>query len=192
MNAKKVIKIIGWILFIGGIINLFTGVGGKFPILIIGAAILFAKPILNRIRKTKGDQPAQKHAEETVQEKTLPAVECEPIVQKSVWEPKTYSGEKPRFAAYKTYTKVSVYQPDKDLAAFVSIGDRVYLEHDVLNEYDDTAVEVLDEFGGSVGYLNRGKIKDMAYDWINRDGIYYAEIDNDGPKVTIELSFWRD
>ncbi|NCB03995.1 MAG: hypothetical protein EOM69_00530 [Clostridia bacterium] len=80
-----------------------------------------------------------------------------------------------------SYTQVNVvgmqYLQDKAGVDAAKQGNRVDLCHEKDNEYDETAVAVVDGSGRKLGYLAKGsKIKDMAYDWIARKDPIYAAL----------------
>lgn len=64
---------------------------------------------------------------------------------------------------------------------------------DKKNEYDENAVMLADGLD-SVGYLYKGKIQDMANDWIDRDDKIYvgvSKIDIEKEEVFLTLAFYK-
>lgn len=94
------------------------------------------------------------------------------------------------------YDSVNIYVPDdgKQAAAGVKYKTLLRLEQEPLNQYDPKAVKVtLDAGGAKIGYLYKGKLQDMANDFMDRDGAVFASMNRpEAGKYTIGLYFYMD
>lgn len=74
-----------------------------------------------------------------------------------------------------------------------SIGDFLILVQEPDNEYDSKAVKVTTDGVTKLGYLFKGKLQDMANDWLKKDLPIEAQIDSVSKKfVTIGIAFYKD
>lgn len=91
-----------------------------------------------------------------------------------------------------SYSAVNVYMPAPQALEMpgLEIGAAVTLWQDKENQYDKKAVAIV--FGGyMIGYLYRGKLQDMANDWMNTGRPILALVDNKAPDgLQISLAFY--
>ena len=94
------------------------------------------------------------------------------------------------------YKNVGVYRPkNAKLAEMPIIDQEIFFEQDPTNPYDDHAVKAIcyDFLGnpGVAGYLNRGRLKDMVWDWLDNDWEYEAVVTRADDKLEISLIMTR-
>lgn len=97
------------------------------------------------------------------------------------------------------YDDVGIYTPDRLGLDFSCIapGLPVCFVHEPSNEYDSDAIAACvdhDEFR-KIGYMNRGKLRDMLSDWMERlDPIHahIASVDDSARKITLYIAFYRE
>ena len=88
------------------------------------------------------------------------------------------------------YTTVGIYRPE-GVTFMPAVGDAVTLELEPDNPYDDKAV-VAKVKGERIGYLNRGKLKDMVVDFLDSSSAYIvAEVTRADSKVEIWIGMDR-
>lgn len=94
------------------------------------------------------------------------------------------------------YKDVNIYTPDRldvDLTQ-VDLGLRVTFRFEPDNPYDKKAVAVyVGEW--KIGYMKRGKIRDMLIDWVGRKHPFWAcitGIDDEEREIYILLAFYRE
>lgn len=88
------------------------------------------------------------------------------------------------------YTSVGIYRPE-GVTFMPAVGDAVTLELEPDNPYDDKAV-VAKIKGERIGYLYRGKLKDMVVDFLNSPSAYIvAEVTRADSKVEIWIGMDR-
>ena len=88
------------------------------------------------------------------------------------------------------YTSVGIYRPE-GVTYMPAVGDAVTLELEPDNPYDDKAV-VAKVKGERIGYLYRGKLKDMVVDFLNSPSAYIvAEVTRADSKVEIWIGMDR-
>ena len=95
-----------------------------------------------------------------------------------------------------TYTDVNIYIPDVITADFTKIdpGDHVAFRFEPDNPYDSEAVAVWVK-DQKIGYLNRGRIKDMVRDFREQELPIWAHvsgIDDEEPLVMLYMAFYRN
>lgn len=97
------------------------------------------------------------------------------------------------------YEDVGIYTPSEIGLDFdlIAPGMLVYFVRDKKNEYDPDAIGAWVDHDGfrKIGYMNRGKLRDMLSDWLDRaDPIYshIASIDDDAHKIKLYLAFYRE
>ena len=99
-------------------------------------------------------------------------------------------------SGYK-YENVGIYRPQNaDLGDMPELGDQIYFQQDPENPYDSFAVKAIgyDILGEqcTLGYLNRGKLKDMVWDWLENDWEYKAYVTRADSRLEIELTLNRE
>lgn len=123
----------------------------------------------------------------------IPGASFAPIDKKgSIIIPSTAAGLP---VAYH-YEDVNIYTPDTldvDLAQ-VDLGLRVTFRHEPNNAYDKNAVAV---YAGEwkIGYMRRGKLRDMLVDWAARQQPFWAcitAVDDDEREIYLCLVFYRN
>lgn len=94
------------------------------------------------------------------------------------------------------YEDVNIYTPDWLGVDFTSIdpGMRARFRREPENEYDPAAIAV---YAGEmqIGYMNKGRLRDMIIDWRDREYPIYshiASIDDDAHKIKLYLAFYRE
>lgn len=73
------------------------------------------------------------------------------------------------------------------------IGDVVVLEWEIGNQFDDTAIIVRDADGHPLGHLPKGRLKDMVYDWLERNDPIFSvisDINYEEYKLNLRLGFY--
>jgi len=95
-----------------------------------------------------------------------------------------------------TYSDVKIYIPDDITVDFTQInpGDNVILLFEPENPYDAEAVAVYVE-DEKIGYLNKGRIKDMVRDFKREKLPIWAHvsgIDDEEPLVMLYMAFYRN
>ena len=93
-----------------------------------------------------------------------------------------------------TYTDVDVYRPSDRNFFVPEFCDRVFFFHEPTNKYDDKAILVTKRIDGTdpIGYLNKGKLRNMVTDWIDRGDTYQANVSSKDDQVQLQIFFWRD
>lgn len=94
------------------------------------------------------------------------------------------------------YPDVRIYTPPRLGVDFPSIDLGLFarFRFEPENEYDQNAIAA---YVGDwkVGYLNKGKMRDMARDWLNRGDLvmaHVASVDDDEGQVTLFVAFYRE
>lgn len=88
------------------------------------------------------------------------------------------------------YDDVGIYRPE-GVTFMPAVGDAVTLELEPDNPYDDKAV-VAKVKGEHIGYLYRGKLKDMVVDFLNSPSAYIvAEVTRADSRVEIWIGMDR-
>lgn len=81
-------------------------------------------------------------------------------------------------------------EPDFDQ---MPIGTCLFFEYEPDNQFDHKAVKVSMEGGKKVGYLYRGKLRDMTLDFLCRDEAVLGQVtDNDGHNIKFCMDFFRN
>lgn len=92
------------------------------------------------------------------------------------------------------YTDVGLYRPEGAVGEMPSIGDTVLLTLDPENPYDSKAVKaerVVDGEIITVGYMNKGKLRDMVTDFINAGGTVCAKVTRADSKLEVWIGMDR-
>ena len=95
-----------------------------------------------------------------------------------------------------SYKDVNIFPVDPRIFDWdaLSLGAMLSVDHDDENEYDSNAISLsLNEY--IIGYLYKGKLQDMANDWVKRGEPIQARIsliDRTNKKIQICLAFYRD
>lgn len=91
------------------------------------------------------------------------------------------------------YTAVSIAGAGKenyiDAATSVSVGDEITIKAEPSNPYDNKAVALIEQSGSCIGYLHKGRLQDMANDFM-RKGLPVLAIAEDSPTTLITLAFY--
>lgn len=117
------------------------------------------------------------------------AEEIKPTTKEKVVPP-TVDGKKLKYH----YDRVRVFTPKELGVDFAKLdpGDDVELQKAPDNKYDSRAVAVVHS-GARVGYLNKGKLYEMANDYLS-EGLpilaHIDSIDDDKPELTVHLAFF--
>lgn len=91
------------------------------------------------------------------------------------------------------YTAVSIAGAGKenyiDAATSVSVGDEITIKAEPSNPYDNKAVALIEQSGSCIGYLHKGRLQDMANDFM-RKGLPVLAIAENSPTTLITLAFY--
>lgn len=137
--------------------NPFVGFGGLL-VLLIGGGVLFTQLI-----KRLGKKPEAPAAPEQVKAAVTPPTEEELAAIR-----KRMAAMVPKSAADKQgwydleYTGVGVFRPKDVAAPMPPIGDELRAVPEPSNAYDPDAVALKNSAGETVGYLNKGKIRNAV------------------------------
>lgn len=88
------------------------------------------------------------------------------------------------------YTSVGIYRP-KGVADMPPIGADIEFEEDPENPYDILAIKAVYE-GETIGYLNKGKIRNMIRDWLQRGDYYSATISRADDRLEFDIELSRE
>lgn len=158
--------------------------------LTIGGAIFLAISIAKKPQRTSSAEcPATPSPTELLREQRAKAR----LSRKHIPFPDELNGMVKKYS----YDSVRIYAPDDvDLTAF-ELGDTLYVAKEPTNPHDDRAV-ILSHCptGEKLGYLYRGKLQEMANDFLSRLGDFVIgrvyDIDDLSRSVWIDLAFYRD
>lgn len=150
---------VGLILALGGIGGLTSGsIGGGILCLLIGLVLLFRKKIPEIIRAIKSKN-------ETKTETTA-------ITGAFDYE----------------YTNVGLYRPEGAVGPMPKVGSAITFEFEPENPYDSDAVKAVYAENGqiwTVGYMNKGTLRDMVTDFLNRGQLVFAKVTRADDKLEI-------
>ena len=124
-----------------------------------GAWALTRPPKKKKRRRPTGKKPGRKPAER--REQLTPEE-----LQEQVWAraaamvPKT-DEEKTGDHDFE-YTRVGLYRPDSFTGELPRVGEDVYFEEEPTNPYDAEAILARTSGGEPVGYLNKGKLRNVV------------------------------
>lgn len=95
------------------------------------------------------------------------------------------------------YENVGIYRPkNAEIGEMPPVGFYVAFEQDPENPYDNHAVKAIryDMEGKpyTVGWLNRGKLRDMVWDWIENYQDYEAVVTRADDKLEVKLTLSRE
>ena len=95
------------------------------------------------------------------------------------------------------YENVGIYRPkNAEIGEMPPVGFCVVFEQDPENPYDNHAVKAIryDMEGKpyTVGWLNRGKLRDMVWDWIENYEDYEAVVTRADDKLEVKLTLSRE
>lgn len=89
------------------------------------------------------------------------------------------------------YDRVGLYRPEGAVDYMPMVGEPVTLELEPENPYDSEAV-VAKVYGKKIGYMNRGKLKNMVVDFLNSaTGEVVAEVTRADERVEIWMGLNR-
>ena len=89
------------------------------------------------------------------------------------------------------YDRVGLYRPEGAVDYMPVVGEPVTLELEPDNPYDSEAV-VAKVYGKKIGYMNRGKLKNMVVDFLNSaTGEVVAEVTRADERVEIWMGLNR-
>ena len=200
---KKFLVVLG--ILIAMFVSLIVAVGiNETLFLVLFLAYFFAicAAVIIGIRKlVKKMKPKKVKATATKQKAEPQTVQQKKTVQRSTAVPLTYD-EKP--LSYE-YSDVGLYVPDLSVMEGIKVGDLASIESEPENEFDPGAVAVYvytpgkNEGMTKVGYLYRGRLQNMANDWIKNDRhnfciISYIDLSVPDAKkngVKIDISFYN-
>lgn len=90
------------------------------------------------------------------------------------------------------YDRVGLYRPEGAVDYMPMVGEPVTLELEPENPYDSEAV-VAKVYGKKIGYMNRGKLKNMVVDFLNSaTGEVVAEVTRADERVEIWMGLNRE
>ena len=92
------------------------------------------------------------------------------------------------------YTDVKVFRPDDISSAIPPLGESITFDFAPENPYDSEAIKAVYDFGDgpeTVGYMYRGRLRDMMRDWLKRGDQYDAEVTDDDERLVVTISFYR-
>lgn len=162
-------------LILGGALNIKEQTGAAIVSILIGCVLLFWKPLFALLflmfePKSKVATASETPASGSKQEIDL------------LQEAFDYS-----------YTDVGLYRPP-DVTAMPNVGDTVLLELEPDNPYDSKTVRAVrwTDAGPVVfGYMNKGKLRDMVTDFLNRGQTVVAKVTRADDKVEIWIGMDR-
>lgn len=96
------------------------------------------------------------------------------------------------FRAYE-YFFVKVFIPDDIVSPLPEYKSFVKFKKEPDNAYDSTAIAVLnDSTHETIGYLTKGKIKDMVNDYLDRDDLVMSRVDSiKNGEITLYIAFYK-
>jgi Predicted membrane protein len=83
----------------------------------------------------------------------------------------------------------SQYLDDKSSLNGLERGDHVYAAFEPDNSFDDKAIAIYDYFGRKLGYLSKGRLQEMAYDFYKKNQPVKGFVTDPG-KLIITLGFY--
>ena len=89
---------------------------------------------------------------------------------------------------------VALFQNSELPASSLHVGDMVFIRQDKDNPYDQNAVSIIFD-SKKLGYLYKGRLQDMANDWINKDlemWSYISLVDIPNKKINIAIGFYKE
>ena len=181
-GKKILIHLAAWFLFVVvSCINVDAG-AALFLFLVYAYMIL---GIVWLVKRKKRKAAAKKEAQEKAPQ---PAPAPAPVQQKKTSLPYAINGQERRYM----YTAVGVYVPYLEALAGLEEGAAVTLRQDKENQHDNKAVAV--SIGGQdIGFLYRGKLQDMANDWMKTERPILAMVDTVTPaELKIKLCFYDE
>lgn len=182
-----------------GVESLVSDLAVAIISLLIGAAILFftwrkfiKKTLAKRANKETTPAVAPQVTVQPVKETPVSVAHEQPEPQQLVI-PSKISGTK---VSYK-YDDVKIFTPE-DLAdgidfPAIPLAEKVQLVQEPENTYDRNAVAVY-RGNQKIGYLRKGKIQEMANDFLKNSWTIFAAIqtiDDDERKIGLALAFYK-
>ncbi len=133
--------------------------------------------------------------EQAAIEPEQPTAEPEaPVVEPPTPEPEPVSSIK-KYASDYHYDDVklcALKDPAPDYST-MPIGTRLYFWDEPQNEYDNKAVAVHREDDVKIGYLYKGRLRDMTLDFVQRKEAVMGQVTyNDGSSIRFCMDFFRD
>lgn len=195
IKAKHVLLALAALLVLGFIVS--PGFGAALVLVYLFAGLIWlivmsckaAKRKYSRRNKpketVKNSTPAQRQAQTApMQQPTPPPERKAPPASL----PYSFNGLERRYH----YKDVNVYMPNPQAMDMqgLEVGAEVMLWQEKTNQYDNKAVAVI--FGGYIiAYLHKGKLQDMANDWINAGKPVLAMVYSKAPTgLQISLAFY--
>lgn len=139
----------------------------------------------------KPDNLVQKQYQVDIPEKTIAADET-PQPQIKCSEKKPFREILESEVKKYEYYHVNIFTPDDIDAVPLKLDDYIEFMLEPSNPYDSKAVLLLHD-DNKIGYLYRGKIKDLVYDFINQDKTVIAFIDSvNGFNYTVHIGCYEN
>ena len=157
--------------------TLFIILFAAYSLFLIGAPLYFVVKLISAKRAKKRARRRRRRpaAAKAATPPARPAqTETKPASVRRLHFPEDFDGKQ---LAYK-YENVGVYVPSVSAAEGIEYAQVAILEREPDNKFDPGAVAVYARCSGSlvkIGYLYRGRIQNMANDWLKSDAPIFCQ-----------------